>query len=299
MDPTVLDLVEIYGISLPDVALTSNRWENLADMLGQLPPPGVLYETSPRNMKDPKTGQRIWGIQYERGVDGWGVYVSEHDDQVSLIRPESWYLAQFRDSQYDFRLPHFLEYAGGRSAVQYNWEHEQTFLKPPLQSRLTSIDTLNLSGTWVKTRYKADSDGFYVPSRVAVDLDLYSSNMRAEQARDSITKQCRMVFTYTQEGIKYNWARGQHEAGRKLDVNEGHTRVVMGSSRDIHRIPQQIDMYTEAVVDGVYFRISHAAFWQTEFHIPFSIEVPELKENTHAMDTETLDYWVDQHRSMV
>lgn len=299
MDPLVLDLAEARGILLPEVALSSNKWDELANLMTQLPPPGVLYETYPRNMKDPKTGRHIRGIQYERGVDGWGVYVSEHDDQVSLIRPECWYSAQFRDSQYDFRLPHFLEYDGGRRGVQYNWEHEQTFLKPSLQSRLTSIDTLELSGTWVKTRYKAGSDGFYVPSRVAVDLDLYSNSMSAEQARDGISQQSRMVFTFSQEGIGYNWARGPHEVGTKNTINEGYTRVVMGTSPDIHRIPRQIDMYSESDVDGVYFRISHSALWQTEFRIPFSIEVPELLENTNPMDIETLDWWVDQHRNML
>ncbi len=294
----VQSLARAHGVFLPDYSLTVPQWDCLTELIANLPTPGTLVESVPRNMIDPKTRKSLPGIQYERGVDGWGVFASEHDTQVNLVRPEAWYLAQFRKDPYGLPLPYFVNFDGGRSSVQYNWTIQRTFLNPPLQSYLSSVDTMNLDGTWVKTRYKEKDDSLYLPTKVAVDLDYYSSSFTAEQARDHISGQSRLVFDFSQDGIDYYWARGADQAGKREPLPEGYTTIFMGRSNDIHRTPQQIDMYIEPVEDGVYFRINHGSFWQTEFRVPFSIEMPEPLDSSYPIDTETLDWWVDQHRAM-
>ena len=298
MDP-VLGLAEAHGVDLADIALSPPDWDRLKESIQQLPYPGELRVTYPKDMFDVRTRRPLKGIQLEAGVSGWGVYTNEEDEgQTTLITPTEWYSAQFRIESEESILPHFLVYNGGASAIQYHWKTERTFMDPAIQSTLHKVDLLEKSGTWVKTRYQLGEDGIYRPSMVAVDLEFDSNGLTAQMARDQIGQRHRIVFN--PDAGTYHSANGIYADDHSHPLNVGYTIVQRGRSRDTYRNPRTIHLFVEPYQDGTCIRINpDNSLWQTELIIPNGITIPDYPGSKDEIDRENLDYWVDQHRSMI
>lgn len=298
MDP-ILGLAEAHGVYLADIALSPRAWDRLGEAIRQLPYPGELRFTHPKNMIDYKTRRRINGIQIEAGVSGWEVYTNGEDDsQTALITPADWYSAQFRIANSDSVLPHFLEYNGGASAIQYHWIAERTFMDPPVQNTLPKVDLLERSGTWVKTRYQLGEDGIYRPSMVAVDLEYDSNGLTPQMARDQIRARNRIVFDLNE--MTYNSANGNASNNRSSSLNEGYTVVQRDSSSDTYRNPRRVHLFVTTGREEICLRINpDNSLWQTDLTIPYGINIPDYPGSIEEIDKETLDNWVDQHRNML
>lgn len=297
MDPTVLGLAEAHGVYLPDIPLSTMQWEWLKSTIQTLPLPGELRVTDLRNMIDSVTGRHIRGIQLETGVCGWEVYTNETDMQPILIPPIEWYSAQFRTISDEDILPHFLEFNGPNSAIQYHWKSEVTFMDPPIQWTLPTVDILERSGTWIKTRFQLDENGLYRPSKVAIDLEYDSNGLSAPMARDQIGQRYRMILN--PNTMTYTSANGQHIDERPNNLSEGHTVIRRGRSTDTFRNPSTVHLFTEFYEAGIQIRINpDNNLWQTKCFIPNGIAVPDYLGNLDNMEKETLDYWVNQHMAM-
>ena len=290
------DLYKAYGVNMPEQALTPLQWDIAGRMLQEHPLPGEIKVTSPRDMRDIVTGRPIRVAQYEAGVAGWQIFLNEWEDRPYLIPPPDWYSAQFQARAGNNLLPHFLKFNGGRSAIQYNWRTERTFLEPSLQDTLPSVDVLNLSGTWIKTRFLGRESGFYRPSRVAIDLGYDSNGLPPENARDQVTQRLHLSLNIPER--TYRWEEGQNNGTKPHPLTTGHTVIKTGRSTDTYRRPSIIHMFVQDDDSRLILRINpdHNQ-WQTDLSIPFEIEIPHCP-SIEEMTGEVLGGWVDQHRNL-